>query len=409
MAKIQLRHIGPIKDTGILTLTQVMLIIGRQSSGKSTFMKVLCFCRWLEKLIMVSEENIVSLYTHNQKFLKDLKQFYRFNDAFFSPESYIHYEGDVVTIDLNGTERNIKIQLNPKFDELKYNTKLSFIPSERNLISAIKNIDQSYRSSGNDVLFNYIFEWGEAKDGYTSNHPKQLSFTDRMEYVNDNGTDSVRINGKHPMPVFYASSGVQSAIPLDVMTDHFTRLVGTIASISKHDLSSALLKFMDKQGELTSDIIASVIKRRNIYQSVQLFVEEPEQNLYPESQRKLLLSMIAALKRALPHGEKESMMVLTTHSPYILSVLNVLIAWAVAMEQNPDNEALKSVLHEDYFLPSSAYSAYYIQDNGIFTNVMYKDDDITMISGNELDGVSDWIDARIAEINAILYNPKEHL
>lgn len=103
------------------------------------------------------------------------------------------------------------------------------------------------------------------------------------------------------------------------------------------------------------------------------------------------------------------MMVLATHSPYILSVLNVLIAWAVAMEQNPDNEALKSVLHEDYFLPSSAYSAYYIQDNGIFTNVMYKDDDITMISGNELDGVSDWIDARIAEINAILYNPKEHL
>lgn len=75
MATIQIRNIGPITDTGIITLTSVMLVIGKQSSGKSTFLKILCFCRWMEKLIMVSDEEAISQYTHNLKFLKNIQGF----------------------------------------------------------------------------------------------------------------------------------------------------------------------------------------------------------------------------------------------------------------------------------------------------------------------------------------------
>ncbi len=164
MATIQIKNIGPIVDTGVIALTPVMLVIGRQSSGKSTFLKIVCFCRWIEKLIMVSNEEVISLYTHNLKFLKGLKQFHRFYDSFFSEASYVHYVGDAVTIVLEDANKNVKIVRKENFDTLKYNTKLSFIPSERNLVSAMKNIDQSYRSAESDVLFNYIFEWGEAKD-----------------------------------------------------------------------------------------------------------------------------------------------------------------------------------------------------------------------------------------------------
>ena len=75
MATIQIKNIGPITDTGIIPLTSVMLMIGKQSSGKSTLLKILCFCRWMEKLIMVSDEEAISQYTHNLKFLKSMKQF----------------------------------------------------------------------------------------------------------------------------------------------------------------------------------------------------------------------------------------------------------------------------------------------------------------------------------------------
>lgn len=160
MATIQIRNIGPITDTGIMTLTSVMLVIGKQSSGKSTFLKILCFCRWMEKLIMVSDEEAISQYTHNLKFLKNMKQFHRFNDSYFSSSSSIYYEGDTITITMENILSDVKIRRKPEFETVRYNTKLSFIPSERNLVSVIKNIDQSYRSAESDVLFNYIFEWG---------------------------------------------------------------------------------------------------------------------------------------------------------------------------------------------------------------------------------------------------------
>lgn len=401
MATIQIRNIGPIADTGIISLTSVLLVIGKQSSGKGTFLKILCFCRWIEKLIMVSNEEVISQYIHNQKFLKSLKQFHRFNDSFFSSKSYVYYEGDAITITLKDADKNVKILRKENFDAVKYNTKLSFIPSERNLVSAIKNIDQSYRATESDVLFNYIFEWGEAKDSYTNDHPKRLSFANDMEYINDGGNDRLRLLEKdETIPVFYASSGVQSAMPLDVMVDYFTNLVGKNASVSKHDLANTLLRYLGKDKELTHEMIKDVGYKIK-YQSVQLFIEEPEQNLYPDSQKNLIINVIAALKKAISNGTEQSLLTMTTHSPYILSTLNVLIAEANATETMPDSEDIKELVNNDCLLPSSAYSAYYITEEGRFINAI--DKEIDMISGNELDGVSDWVDEQIAQINNIRY------
>lgn len=406
MATIRIKNIGPIADTGVIPLTAVMLVIGRQSSGKSTFLKILCFCRWIEKLIMVSSEEVISQYTHNLKFLKNLKQFHRFNDTFFSVDSYVHYDGKAITITMEDAGRNVKILRKAEFEEIKHNTKLSFIPSERNLVSAIKNIDQSYRSAESDVLFNYIFEWGEAKDSYTREHPKRLSFADNMEYINEGGNDLVRLIGEgKTLPSYFASSGVQSAMPLDVMVDYFTNLVGKNASVSKHDLTNTLLRFLGKNKELTQEMIKDISNKMQ-YQSVQLFIEEPEQNLYPDSQKNLIVNMVAALKSAMPKGTEQSMLVMTTHSPYILSTLNVLMAEANAMEAMPESEEMKGLVHEDCLLPPSAYAAYYITEDGRFMDVI--DKEIAMISGNELDGVSDWVDDRIAQINSVRYGQEEY-
>ena len=92
---------------------------------------------------------------------------------------------------------------------------------------------------------------------------------------------------------------------------------------------------------------------------------------------------------------------MTTHSPYVLSVLNVLMIWTAAVEQRPDDERLLSLIGSEYLLPLSAYSAYYINEDGTFADIV--DKEIPMISGNDLDGVSDWVDDSIAQINSIMY------
>lgn len=310
-----------------------------------------------------------------------------------------------MTIEMKGSETDVKITLRKDFEEMRYNTKLCFIPSERNLVSVISNVDKAYRSSELDMLFNYIFEWSEAKKNYSSDSPKKLSFAEDMEYVNEDGKDYVNmLKDGISLPVFNVSSGVQSAMPLDVLTDYVTGLVGKNYNISLNDISNKILRYTDSSGNLPSDIFEKFMKD-SIYQSVQLFIEEPEQNLYPESQKKIILEIISSLKNALPKGTKESMVVMTTHSPYMLSVLNVLMAWADAMEKKPNDERLKQLINEDYLMPLSVYSAYFISKDGTFEDII--DKEMSMISGNELDGVSDWVEEQISEINNVVYGENE--
>lgn len=86
-------------------------------------------------------------------------------------------------------------------------------------------------------------------------------------------------------PAFYASSGMQSVMPMDVMANYITGCVGENAPLSMHERND--IGKADEESAV----------RRLSYQSAQLFIEEPEQNLYPESQRLVILSIIRALKR----------------------------------------------------------------------------------------------------------------
>ncbi len=409
MATIQIKNLGPIKDTGLINLTDVLLVIGRQSSGKSTFMKVLCFCRWIEKKIMTSFDNTIKAYTHNKRFTRDLKQFHRIDEMYFKEDTEIIYDGDVVTISLTGVDQNAKINRKLEAWEDRYNSKLSYIPAERNLVSAVQNIDDTYKAKERDSIFNFIQEWYEAKDTYGSDNKLTLSLTDDFKYYSDEGLDYVVLPNGKPITSFYASSGVQSIMPIDVMTDYIMGVVGKVVKFSMSDLMNRLMESLDTDvrneivhgaHEVTEEELAP-IREKMKYQSAQLFIEEPEQNLYPDAQRKLVQNLIRHLKAVKSIGKHHSMVVLTTHSPYVLSILNVLIADAAAVEKKPGDERLKDVVDESTLLPTDAFSAYFINKDGVFEDI--KDMEIPMLSGINLDSVSDWVDEHVSRINEILY------
>ena len=407
MATIRIQNLGPIKDTGLIELSQIMLIIGPQSSGKSTFMKVLCYCRWLEKKIMTSFADVIPAYTHNKRFKKDLMLFHRIDDLYFREECSIEYNGEVVSIIYQGEDNNAKIvKKQDKWDD-RYNSKLAYIPAERNLVSAIKNIDKTYKTNERDVLFNFIVEWGEAKEGYSKENPMPLSVTDEFAYFNDKGQDHIILpNGKIETS-FYASSGIQSVAPIDVITDGFSKKVGQIRAFSQSDLVNQLMAILKVDSVAKIDVNSlseddmEKLREQMRYQSVQLFIEEPEQNLYPDSQRILIQNIVRRIKKANKEGKKDSMVVMTTHSPYVLSVLNVLIAEASASLKCPNNDELEKIIDASTLLPLSAYSAFFINKSGVFENIM--DFELPMFSGIDLDQVSDWVDEHIYQINKVIY------
>ena len=57
--------------------------------------------------------------------------------------------------------------------------------------------------------------------------------------------------------------------------------------------------------------------------------------------------------------------------------------------------------YKDCILPDGSISAYLIKDDGTLQDIV--DSELQMVSGNELDSVSNWVDDRIAKYNEIIY------
>ena len=91
------------------------------------------------------------------------------------------------------------------------------------------------------------------------------------------------------------------------------------------------------------------------------------------------------------------MIMLTTHSPYILSVINVLLSVSAASSK----VAGKGILDSTLLLNPSDVSGYFIDEDGIFKSIV--DEDLQMLDGMQLDGVSDWVEEKISQCNKVLY------
>lgn len=404
MATIHIKNIGPLKDTGPIELTRITLLLGPQGSGKSTFLKILCHIRWVEKQLMIKAKK-VSDYSAYKRFYKSLIQFYPFDKSFFSSQSEVLYDGDCYSIYwVGGVSKNasIKKKTNSKAEE--HNPKISFVPAERNLLS----VNPSYRDEFG-LLLNFLLEFGEAKRSYVENKSLPLSIDDDFEFYHKEGDNLIRLKrlGLSIRPKF-ASSGIQSAFPIDVISSYLYSCIGELSQMTTSIIYNLFSSFEDEK-RTPKDV------KIHKYSSMQLYVEEPEQNLYPEAQKNLLLRLVELLYKAKKDKETHpSSIIITTHSPYILSVLNTQINISREIEElketvNIDSEQsarLKNFVEKFLpnnnpvggYLPLSDYSAYFVGKDGKITSLI--DADFPMVDGTLLDGVSDWVE----EFNTKLYS-----
>lgn len=411
MVSINIKHIGPVTDTGVVLITPVTLLIGKQSSGKSTIMKILCYCSWVEKRIMVDGESQLTKYTHYNRFIKELKTFHHFDDEYFSEESEFHYRGAAVKIDYLPGASNVKITKVSGYGKIRHNEKISFIPSERNVASAIQNVEKSYKASDYDVIFNYLLEYNEAKFDYTKEKPITIPFDSNMSYYFDSKEgDRVIINNLHrPIEPLYTSSGVQSALPLIIIATHVMNLAGSTAKSSISDITNAISKILlgndkDKNLETLSSLDLKRVSSLINYQCSKLFVEEPEQNLFPISQYDIVLYLIRCLNEAkLKSKNNDNFIVMTTHSPYVLTTLNYLIKYSDAY--NKSRERHQDDFDKHLVIPVDEFSAYALNEDGTCSDIVDRED--KFISGDYLDSLSDILSEKESKLNNILYGEGE--
>ncbi len=119
---------------------------------------------------------------------------------------------------------------------------------------------------------------------------------------------------------------------------------------------------------------------RNTEQAQSFIIEEPELNLYPTAQQGLLNWLVEKCTK----GEND--LTITTHSPYILSHLNLLLyAYQVAEKYPERREAVAAIVPEASWINPKEFACYQVEHGGVQSLV---DAELGLIDNNELDGLS---------------------
>ena len=128
----------------------------------------------------------------------------------------------------------------------------------------------------------------------------------------------------------------------------------------------------------------------SIYQGNKLLriVEEPEAHLFPEAQMSTIQLLILMLNSS-PSGH----LILTTHSPYTLTVINNLIYAAKVGVQH--SEQVNSIISKELWLPIDNVSAYLLQD-GLASDII--DTELGEIKAELIDSISNVINQQYDEL-----------
>jgi len=326
MSKIRIKNFGPIKEgmldnDGWINIKKVTVFIGNQGSGKSTVAKLISTLSWLEKSINRGDIDKDRINFHQ------FKTYFKYQgiDEYFSPDSTIEYIGEKYSITYNRSEPYPVIGL------VRRNAyavpKIMYVPAERNFLSTIKD---AYDVKGlPEHLFTFAEELRKAQKKLKGK-PLELPLVSyKYEYDEESGTSYV-LGPDHRVSLLNASSGFQSTIPLYLVSWYLVNLLAK-KDISPHENMSVSQSIrMNEEIALISldHKISSELKNRRIKkvqakyinQCMINIVEEPEQNLFPTSQRYMLNSLCKFNNRY-----SSNKLIITTHSPYIINYLTLAV------------------------------------------------------------------------------------
>ena len=359
MKRVVIHHIGPIKHVE-LNLKRVNVVIGPQSAGKSCILKITCFCAWLEKQIELLQGPEI---TEEKRFWEDnLIGFHKLEGFMKSGEgAYFTYTTSTMSFTYHYDDNRFDFEWK-NAGRWKYRrSRVSYIPAERNIVSVVPNwMDVNLNS---DNIRNFISDWYVARQLHENKNG--LDVLDLgVKYYYDAGKHSDRImtDDGHPLGFSEASSGLHSLIPMLVYLDFLFVGQYTKKNPSKmnDDNENGFVlqniystKFRRGLGEKikTGEAIYFKIGASNLpfvseekakeckalYEAYtqtalsDIYVEEPEQNLFPQTQVELLYDMV---KRSSKHGDS---LFIATHSPYILYALNNCMQGYLVRDRLPEN------------------------------------------------------------------------
>ena len=377
MKHLVIRHFGPIKEAD-MDLRRVNIIIGPQSSGKSTILKIACFCDWMERQIELTQNP--DKYCDSNFFIENLIGFHKL-EGYLQQETYIRYVNDAVSFDYS--EKNKKCTF--KWNEAKRwkykRTKIAYIPAERNLVAAIPNWYQV--NMNKDNILDFMKEWEFARKAFLKGE-QILDLPVKYEYNAYNQGDRIKLENGKELDLTVASSGLQALTPLYVMLRYLTSEYYKEAhtNVEQDMLRQNLHEVVAKEcAGLTKGEQQNIIDTILTPHHTDLFVEEPEAHIFPSTQKSFVYSLVEML-----NGNVQHTCFLATHSPYFLTAFNNIILAGETMAMSKEKADKVSVIMPKRQTLCYDEVAAFEMSNGRNHSIM--DEDFRLISADAIDAAS---------------------
>ncbi|MEP7143325.1 MAG: AAA family ATPase [Ferruginibacter sp.] len=391
---LTIRNFGPIKDM-TFEFKKINVLIGDQGTGKSTVAKILsaiknCFFR---EIFNLPEEEGIDKQT--QQFNEHLNLVGIKN--FLKKESFLFYKCPDYYFELKKGE--VSINKNIDTSELKMKSMyydFNYILAERNMVHVLA--DSLYALLELKAELPKLFTRFGNKYITSRKSKSEFNYTDILgvKFIHKDNKDYILIPDGIEISLSDASSGIQGCVALLTVFD-------SITSVSFPSGRTQYL-LMDKNLRL-------------------LVIEEPELNCFPSTQYRLMKYIIEnnKISSLVPvilenddpenpdidifedyENEVKNQLVITTHSPYILTSLNNLMyAYKVGQE---NSEEVETIIEKKYWLNPDDVSVYRLSD-GHCENIM--DEELKQIKVEKIDEISEVLSAQWHKLADLNFNKQE--
>ena len=409
MSRIKIKNFGPIREgfvdnDGWMDIEKVTVFIGDQGSGKSTVAKLISLFSWIEKSIA---RNTISPKQLNVEIFKNLclqQEIFEY----FSDDTYLSFEGDAYDFEYDERKKSFKAKVNGSGNENYILPKIQYVSAARNLLTILYNISlqQIPDKNGNiiDLSSNIPFmvkvlnfEYMKALEAFAQNG-FSLPVNDTSVYFQNHNTFIIA-KGKR-VAMASASSGIQSITPL-LLVSHFLlnevskNIYEKVKTIDNNLKSRIEANFSEESAELLEKFKQVCVfgkgilteKKDEILLDEKLkkfipsffinIVEEPEQNLFPTSQQEVTNSLLEY-----NNAVKENKLIISTHSPYILTSLNNSIFAEEVFEKTGKEIVSYGKNRRVAYADVSAFKF----ENGKIISI--KDQETRLINADAIDGCS---------------------
>lgn len=322
---IWIRNFGPLKDIKIDNIKPFSVFIGESGSGKSSIMKVIALCRWLYKMhnirsYLKHSEISKSLfryrmdtYIRNCGFEKYIK-----NDTeiIYSTKSKLGHKYEI-KLTKNKSSLNIIINSDVRAEDICFN-KVSFISETRNVIHLWADKGASFTGGYLGFYFHEVF--GDFDLATESIKDLEMNFLDVKFAVKKSGTQkkysiTSRGNETFEIDLKNSSSGTQNSVPVLLIPKYFSKYFSFEEAFNR-----SVLSYLSNTDRLTS--FKPIKNLGEIEKKIFIHIEEPELSLYPDAQCQLLNDLLST---CFSDNKNSIELILSTHSPYIINHLNLLI------------------------------------------------------------------------------------